>query len=65
MRSLLAILFSLLLLLGAPALVDAAGKDKGKAKAGQVPTVSKGKNKGKSGDVTTDTICSWTTYPVT
>ena len=56
MRSLLALLFSLPLLLGAPALVDAAGKDKGKAKAGQVPTVSKGKNKGKSGDVTTDRL---------
>ncbi len=46
MRSLLALLFSLPLLLGAPALVDAAGKDKGKAKAGQV--ITKGKNKGKA-----------------
>ncbi len=58
MRSLLALLFSLPLLLGAPALVDAAGKDKGKAKAGQV--ITKGKNKGrdqgKSGDVTTDKL---------
>ncbi len=56
MRSLLALLFSLPLLLGAPALVDAAGKDKGKGKAGQVPTVSKGKNKGRSGDVATDEL---------
>ncbi len=54
MRSLLALLFSLPLLLGAPDLVDAAGKNKGKA--GPVPTVSKGKNKGKSGDVATDRL---------
>ncbi len=58
MRSLLAILFSLPLLLGAPALVDAAGKDKGKGKAGQVITKgkNKGKDQGKSGDVATDRL---------
>ncbi len=58
MRSLLALLFAVPLLLSAPALVDAAGKNKGKA--GPVPTVSKGKNKGKdqgkSGDVATDKL---------
>ncbi len=58
MRSLLALLVSLPLLLGAPALVDGAGKDKGKAQAGQV--ITKGKNKGrdqgKSGDVATDEL---------
>ena len=56
MRSLLALLFAVSLLLGAPDLVDAAGKNKGKAKAGPVPTVSKGKNKGQSGDVATDRL---------
>ncbi len=54
MRSLLALLFAIPLLLGAPALVDAAGKNKGKA--GPVATVSKGKNKGQSGDVATDRL---------
>ncbi len=55
MRSLLALLFAVPLLLGAPALVDAAGKNKGKA--GPVPSVTKGKaDKGKSGDVTTDKL---------
>ena len=54
MRSLLALLFAVPLLLGAPALVDAAGKNKGKA--GPVATVSKGKNKGQSGDVATDRL---------
>ncbi len=54
MRSLLALLFAVPLLLGAPDLVDAAGKNKGKA--GPVPTVSKGKNKGQSGDVATDRL---------
>ncbi|MCH6588239.1 MAG: hypothetical protein IH805_07995, partial [Proteobacteria bacterium] len=54
MRSLLALLFAVPLLLGAPALVDAAGKNKGKA--GQVPTVTKGKNQGQSGDVDTDRL---------
>ena len=52
MRSLLAIFFALPLLLGAPALVDAAGKNKNKG--GPVPTKSQGKvNKGESGDVST------------
>jgi len=54
MRSLLALLFAVPLLLGAPALVDAAGKNKGKA--GPVPTVTKGKNQGQSGDVDTDRL---------
>ncbi len=54
MRSLLALLFAVPLLLGAPALVDAAGKNKGKA--GPVPSVSKGKNQGQSGDVATDRL---------
>ena len=54
MRSLLALLFAVPLLLGAPALVDAAGKNKGKA--GPVPTVTKGKNQGQSGDVATDRL---------
>ncbi len=60
MRSLLALLFAVPLLLGAPALVDAAGKNKGRGKAGPVPTVSKGKadkgNKGQSGDMATDRL---------
>ncbi len=56
MRSLLAILFAVPLLLGAPDLVDAAGKNKGKGKAGPVPTVSKGKNQGKSGGAATDRL---------
>ncbi len=60
MRSLFALLFAVPLLLGAPALVDAAGKNKKKGKAGPVPTVSKGKadkgNKGKSGDVAADKL---------
>ena len=56
MRSLPALLFAVPLLLCAPDLVDAAGKNKGKAKAGPVPTVSKGKNKGQSGDVATDRL---------
>ena len=47
MRSLLALLFAVPLLLGAPDLVDAAGKNKGKANKG---------NKGQSGDVTTDKL---------
>ncbi len=58
MRWLLALLFAVPLLLSALALVDAAGKNKGKA--GPVPTVNKGKNKGKdqgkSGDVATDKL---------
>jgi hypothetical protein len=54
MRTLLAIFFALPLLLGAPALVDAAGKNKNKNKGGPAPTQTQGKaNKGKSGDVST------------
>ena len=50
MRFLLAALFAIPLILGAPALVDAAGKNK--AKGG--PTQTQGKaNKGKSDDVST------------
>ncbi len=56
MRWLLALLFAVPLLLGAPDLADAAGKNKGKGKAGPVPTVSKGKDQGKSGDVATDRL---------
>ena len=56
MRSLLALLFAVPLLLGAPDLVDAAGKNKAKAKAGPVPTVSKGKDQGQSGDLATDRL---------
>ncbi len=70
MRSLLAVLFAIPLLLATPGLVDAAGKAKGKA--GPVPTVSPGKpgkvvsdgdkgkagkgHKGKSDDVATDKL---------
>ncbi len=56
MRSLLALLFAVPFLLGAPALVDAAGKNKGKA--GPVPTQGQGgkANKGQSGDVATDKL---------
>ncbi len=58
MRSLLAVLFALPLLLAAPALVEGAGKDKGKA--GPLPTASPGKagkgHKGKSGDLATDKL---------
>ena len=56
MRSLLALLFAVPLLLGAPGLADAAGKNKGKGKAGPVPTASKGKDRGTSGDATTDRL---------
>ncbi len=56
MRWLLALLFAVPLLLGAPGLVDAAGKNKNKGKAGPVPSVSKGKNQGQSGDVATDKL---------
>ncbi len=58
MRSLLAVLFALPLLLAAPALVEGAGKDKGKA--GPLPTASPGKagkgHKGKSDDLATDRL---------
>ncbi len=54
MRTLLAIFFAIPLLLGAPALVDAAGKNKNKNKGGPVPTQFQGKaNKGKAGEVST------------
>ncbi len=56
MRLLLALLFAVPLLLGAPDLIDAAGKNKGKGKAGPIPTVSKGKDQGQSGDATTDRL---------
>ena len=50
MRFLLAALFAIPLILGAPALVDGAGKNKGKGG----PTQTQGKaNKGKSDDVST------------
>ncbi len=52
MRFLLAALFAIPLILGAPALVDGAGKNKGKG--GPAPTQTQGKaNKGKSDDVST------------
>ena len=54
MRTLLAIFFAIPLLLGAPALVDAASKNKNKNKGGSASTQSQGKaNKGKSGEVST------------
>ncbi len=49
MRFLFAALFAIPLVLGAPALADAAGKNKNKAKGGPVPT----HGQGKSGDVST------------
>ncbi len=56
MRSLLALVVAVPLLLAAPMPVDGAGK--GRGKAGPVPTASKGKagkaSKGKSEDVATD-----------
>ncbi len=52
MRFLLAALFAIPLILGAPALVDGAGKNKGKG--GPAPTQTPGKaNKGKSDHVST------------
>jgi hypothetical protein len=53
MRTLLAIFFALPLLLGAPVLVDAAGKNKNKG--GPVPTKSQGK-KSKSGNTSTEQL---------
>ena len=44
MRTLFAALFAIPLVLGAPALVDAAHKHKGKGKGGPVPTHSQGKS---------------------
>ncbi len=55
MRTLLALFFAIPLLLGAPALVDAAGKSKDKAKGGPVPTKSHGK-KSQSGNTSTDQL---------
>ncbi len=55
MRTLLAIFFAIPLLLAAPALVDAAGKNK--AKSGPAPTQGQGKaDKGKSGDASTGAL---------
>ena len=54
MRTLLAALFAIPLILGAPALADAAGKSKNKAKGGPVPTFTQGKaSKSKSGNIST------------
>ncbi len=54
MRSLFAALFAIPLVLGAPALADAAGKNKNKGKGGPVPTFTQGKaNKSPSGNVST------------
>ncbi len=44
MRFLLAALFAIPLVLGAPALVDAAGKNKGKGKGGPTPTHTQGRS---------------------
>jgi hypothetical protein len=52
MRFLLAIFIAIPLILGAPALVDAAGKNKNKAKGGQTQTQGKA-SKGQSGDIST------------
>ncbi len=52
MRTLLAALFAIPLILGAPGLADAAGKKKNKG--GPIPTQSQGKaNKDRSGNVST------------
>ncbi len=57
MRFLLAALFAIPLVLGAPALVDAAGKNKGKGKGGPIPTQTQGKaNKSKSDDISTGAL---------
>ncbi len=52
MRTLLAALFAIPLILGAPAVVDAAGKSKDKGKGGPIPTHTQG----KSGDVSTGAL---------
>ncbi|MHA1151942.1 MAG: anti-virulence regulator CigR family protein [Alphaproteobacteria bacterium] len=52
MRSLFAAFLAIPLVLGVPALVDAAGKNKNKGKGGPVPTQSHG----KSGNVSTGTL---------
>ncbi len=52
MRTLLAVLFALPLVLGAPILADAAGKNKNKGKGGPAPTQSQGKSSDAStGDI--------------
>ncbi len=57
MRTMLAALFAIPLILGAPGLVDAAGKSKNKNKGGPVPTQSQGKaNKGGSGNFSTGNL---------
>ena len=54
MRFLLAALFAIPLILGAPAEGDAAGKSKNKGKGGPTPTYTQGKaDKGKSNGVST------------
>ncbi len=54
MRFLLAALFAIPLMLGAPAEGDAAGKNKNKGKGGPTPTYTQGKaDKGKSNGVST------------
>ncbi len=54
MRFLLAALFAIPLMLGAPAEGDAAGKNKNKGKGGPTPTYTQGKvEKGKSDGVST------------
>ncbi len=54
MRFLLAALFAIPLILGAPAEGDAAGKNKNKGKGGPTPTYTQGKaGKGKSDGVST------------
>ena len=52
MRTVLAVLLAIPLVLGAPALVDAAGKNKGKGKGGPTPTHTQG----KSDDVSTGAL---------
>ncbi len=57
MRFLLAALFAIPLILGAPADGDAAAKNKNKAKGGPTPILTQGKaNKGKSDGVSTGAL---------
>jgi hypothetical protein len=57
MRFLLAAFFAIPLILGAPSLADAAGKNKNKNKGGPVPTQGQGTaNQGSSGDISTDQL---------
>ncbi len=56
-RFLLAAFIAAPLILGAPALADAAGKSKNKGKGGPAPTQTQGKaNKGQSDDVSTGAL---------